>query len=110
MLFSLHHFIHTHNIDAEKHKKLHEKRYVRFIDKAVFAVAFIGPLTTFPQVFRIFETHNAQDISLTTWFLYMVVQGCWLFYGIAHRNKPIIISNVLWLFWQSLVIIGAIIY
>ncbi|MEK7447790.1 MAG: SemiSWEET family transporter [Patescibacteria group bacterium] len=110
MSFSLHHFIHTHEIDKEKQAKLHEKPFVRFIDKAVFIVAFVGPLTTAPQVFRIFQTHNAQDISITTWLLFMLVQGFWLLYGIAHRNKPIIISNCFWLFWQSLVIIGAIIY
>jgi hypothetical protein len=66
MSFSLHHFIHTHETNQGKQAKLHEKPFVRFIDKAVFIVAFIGPLTTAPQVFKIFETHNAQDISIAT--------------------------------------------
>lgn len=110
MSFSLHYFIHTHEVNREEHEKLHKKKYVRFIDKTVFLVAFIGPLTTAPQVFKIFQTHNAQDISIATWSLYMLVQAFWLLYGVAHRNKPIIISNFFWLFWQALVIIGAIIY
>ncbi len=110
MSLSLHHFIHTHNVDKEKHEKLHEKKYVRFIDGAVFIVAFVGPLTTAPQVFRIFHTQNAEGVSVLTWFLYILVQAVWLLYGIFHKNKPIIISNIFWIFWQSLVMIGAIIY
>ncbi len=110
MSLSLHHFIHTHNVDTEKFERLHKKKYVRFIDALVLIVAFVGPMTTAPQAFRIFLTHNAEGVSITTWFLYSLVQAVWLAYGIAHRNKPIIIANILWVFWQSIVLIGAIIY
>lgn len=110
MSFSLHDFIHTHNIDEEKQAKLHEKYFVRFIDKAVFVVAFIGPLTTTPQAYRIWATHDVSGISVTTWVLYDLIQFFWLLYGLAHKNKPIIISNFFWVFWQSLVLIGAIVY
>ncbi len=110
MSLSLHHFTHTHNVDKEKFERLHKKKYVRVIDALIFVIAFAGPMTTAPQAIRIFITHNAQGVSVATWFLYVLVQGAWLLYGIAHRNKPIIISNILWIFWQSLVMIGAIIY
>jgi len=83
---------------------------VRFLDGLVFVVAFVGPLTTVPQVFHIFHTQNADGVSILTWFLYSLVQAVWLLYGVAHKNKPIIISNFFWIFWQMLVMIGAIIY
>ena len=110
MSFSLHHFIHSHEVDAEKNKKIHENKYVRSIDKAVFVVAILGPLTTIPQVYKIFHNQNAEDISITTWILFTVAALFWLLYGVAHKNKPIIISNTLWTLLQSMVIAGAIIY
>ena len=110
MSLSLHHFIHTHNVDKEKYDKLHKKKFVQFVDSLVFIVAFVGPMMTAPQVYQIFHTQNAEGVSVLTWFLYSLIQAIWLLYGIAHRNKPIIISNIFWIFWQSLVMIGAIIY
>lgn len=110
MSFSLHHFIHTHEIDKEKHDRLHQKRYVRFIDRYVFIVAIGGPLTTIPQIFKIWTSQNAGDISITTWALFIFSASLWLFYGIAHRNKPIIISNTLWVVLEGMVLLGAIIY
>ncbi len=110
MSLSLHHFIHTHNVDEEKFERLHTKKYVRFFDKFIFLIAFIGPLATAPQAFQIFITHNASGVSAVTWLFYDFVQLSWLLYGIAHRDKPIILSNIFWVFWQTLVLIGAIIY
>lgn len=110
MSFSLHHFIHTHEADTEKHERLHKKRYVRFIDRYVFIVAIGGPLTTIPQITKIWVNQNAQDISVATWALFVLSASIWLFYGIAHRNKPIIISNLLWVLLEGMVLAGAIIY
>lgn len=110
MSFSLHHFIHTHETDKEKHDRLHKKRYVRFIDRYVFIVAIGGPLTTIPQIMKIWISKDAHDISATTWALFVLSASIWLFYGIAHRNKPIIISNLLWVFLEGMVLLGAIIY
>lgn len=110
MSFSLHHFIHTHEVDQEKHERLHTKRYVRFIDKTVYLVAIFAPLMTIPQILAIWVNRNAQDVSLTTWILYTFAALFWLLYGIAHRNKPIIISNILWVVMQVPIIIGVLIY
>jgi len=110
MSFSLHHFIHSHEVDQEKHERLHAKRYVRFIDKAVYLVAIFGPLMTIPQVLTIWISQNAEDVSLLTWVLYTLTAIFWLLYGIAHRNKPIIISNILWVAMEIPVIVGTIIY
>ena len=110
MSLPLHHFIHTHNIDEEKFERLHKKKYVRFLDKFIFIVAFVGPLATAPQAFQIFLTHNASGVSATTWFFYDFVQLSWLVYGIAHRDKPIVIANIFLVFWQTIVLVGVIIY
>lgn len=110
MSFSLHHFIHTHKIDKEKHEKIHAKGYVRFIDKFVYVVAIFGPLTTIPQVLAIWLSQNAEDVSLTTWVLYSLTAFFWLLYGIAHRNKPIIISNILWVALEVPIIVGVVVY
>jgi len=110
MSFSLHHYIHTHEQDTEKHKKIHEKKYVRFIDRYVYVVAIVGPLTTIPQIAEIWLSRNAGNISVATWALYVCSASIWLIYGVAHRNKPIIVGNFLWAALEAMVLVGAIIY
>jgi uncharacterized protein with PQ loop repeat len=87
----------------------HLKAYEGPIDRLVTAVAFAGPLTSLPQIYEIwFVDKSAQGVSIITWTLFIVMAAIWLCYGIAHRQKPIIISNALWIVAQALVVLGAI--
>ncbi|MBP9826892.1 hypothetical protein KBC99_00230 [Candidatus Saccharibacteria bacterium] len=81
-----------------------------WIDKAVMVTAFVEPLAGLPQVIQIFHTRSAKDLSLSSWVAYQLVTVIWLLYGITHKEKPIIIYQGLWLFVQTLVIIGIVIY
>jgi len=80
------------------------------MDKAVYMVAIFAPLMTIPQILDIWVDKNAQDVSLTTWVLYTFAALFWLLYGIAHRNKPIIIAHILWIIVQMPIVIGVLIY
>ena len=53
---------------------------------------------------------NAAGLSLFTWTAYVVSPILWLIYGIVHKEKAIIFSNILWIIVDLAVLIGAIIY
>ncbi len=85
-------------------------RYIRFLDRTTFIAGVVGPFTVLPQIYQIFITHQAAGVSAISWLLMFIVTFPWIFYGIAHRDKTIIASFILWEVANALVVIGAIIY
>lgn len=81
------------------------------IDRLVYLAAFIGPLTIIPQVAEIwFVDHSAKGVSLITWLSFSLLSIVWLAYGLQRRDRPLIISNALWLAGELIVVAGAIHY
>ena len=82
-----------------------------FLDKLVYLIAAVGPFSSLPQIIEIwFKDHSAEGVSLLTWLMFMLMSVVWLWYGITRRDKPLIISNALWILTDLAVIAGAIRY
>jgi MtN3 and saliva related transmembrane protein len=67
-----------------------------------FNVQLIGAigavLTTIcwaPQAWRVIRYRNTHAISLATNLALLAGQFCWLYYGIALNNWPLIVSNTI---------------
>lgn len=72
--------------------------------------AVVHPLTALPQVYMIYTTHDVGGISLWTWFGFMVLGLIFLAYGILHKIKPFIITQLLWFIIDFMVVIGTLLY
>ncbi len=104
---------HFHFRKRTKKKKIHKHskhKLKKFMDKAIYFVAFFGPLMTIPQVMKIWVEKNASGISLISWGSYLIAATFWLTYGIIHKEKPIIVTYTLWIILHTLVITGTISY
>jgi uncharacterized protein with PQ loop repeat len=95
---------------ALHHKLRIKKKKNSFIDKLIFVLAFVSPLSVIPQIVRIYTTRQAQEISFITWIAFAVLPLPWIWYGIVHRQKPIIVNNVLWVFFATIVIVGKLLF
>lgn len=82
----------------------------RFMDKAIYAVAVAGPLVTIPQILRIWIDKDATGVSALSWAAFMALAAIWVIYGVLHKDKPIILANVMWFLLELFVVVGAIIY
>jgi len=91
----------------QKQKKSH---YIVFLDKLTFVVGVIGPFTVLPQVYSIFMTKSAAGVSLLTWALIFIVTFPWILYGMAHKEKSIIVSFILWEVVNLAVVVGVLLY
>lgn len=91
-------------------KKQPKSRYVVFLDKLTFIVGVIGPFTVLPQIYTIFSTKSAVGVSLATWLLIFIVTFPWILYGMAHKEKSIIVSFILWEVVNLTVVIGVLLY
>jgi len=94
-----------------KHKQNKNKRQKpALINSLIIPVAILQPLMTLPQIAAIFAHRSARDVSIFTWVAYNVASAFWLYYGIVHRERAIIMSQILWLIVQTAVIVGVLIY
>lgn len=91
-------------------KQQQKSPYIVFLDKLTFVVGVIGPFTVLPQIYSIFSTKSAAGVSLATWLLIFIVTFPWILYGLAHKEKSIIVSFILWEVVNLLVVIGVLLY
>ena len=83
---------------------------LRALDRVVLTAGVIGPLTTIPQILKIYTTHDASGVSLLTWLLPAILDIPWIVYGFAHRERPIVITYSLWLVANLVVALGVVLY
>lgn len=105
-----------HHISRRKRvtKKLEEypskKFLVRIFDRILLTVAIIGPLTALPQVWNVYANHAVAGLSITSWSLWAFFNIFWIMYGFVHKEKPIILTYILWFLMNSSVAIGILLY
>lgn len=81
---------------------MHKKYFERFM--LVFAT--VEPIATIPQIVEIWSNNNTAGVSLVTWFFYALTSCIWLAYGIIRKDKPLMVSGILWVTSQGLVVLG----
>jgi uncharacterized protein with PQ loop repeat len=86
------------------------RKWKKFIDNIIYAVVIIGPITVLPQLFKIWIHKSAADVSALSWAAFTLLSAIWLLYGLAHKDKPIIINSALWVVLDLLIVIGAVMY
>lgn len=89
-----------------KHKSLQH----RFIDKFIFVVALGQPLANVPQIIAIYSHRSAHDISISSWVIFIVFDFLWLWYGLAEKDKAVIVSALMFASLESTVVVGALLY
>lgn len=92
------------------HKHLSKKQKTTLIDKLMSVACVIHPLTALPQVYIIYSTQDVTGVSLLTWFGFMILGAIFLAYGIVHRIKPFIVTQLLWFVIDFLIVFGVLIY
>src|SRR3989344_4768273 len=97
--------LHHHPVHKQNSSLFH-----RILNFVITIVATASPLITLPQLFDIYTKHNASGVSSITWLAYIFTSTIWLYYGIIHREKVIIINGVLGIILGSLIYIGTLLY
>ena len=84
--------------------------FKRILDKVVYLVGIVGPIMTIPQIWVIFVGRDATGVAPISWLTWALLDIPWILYGIAHRERPIVMTYTLWLICNVLVFIGAVLY
>ncbi|MBU2612745.1 MAG: hypothetical protein KKB62_03425 [Nanoarchaeota archaeon] len=108
--YGLHHLHLRKRMHSKREKFPSPDKKIRFLDNLVLIVSALGPLMTIPQLLKIFIFHDAEGVSFVSWTAYTIFSFVWLAYGFAHKVKPIIVSNILWIVFSFSTVVGIILY
>lgn len=87
-----------------------QKKRMALVDKLMMVAATAHPLTALPQVVQIYSTQDVAGVALWTWLGFMMIGSLYLYYGILHKLKPIILNQILWFIVDILVVAGVLIF
>jgi len=111
MSLGLHHFYKNKRLAGKQELfPRKSKQWVNLIDDLVYVAGIVGPIMTLPQIIKIFGNKSAEGVSLITWLAYTLAAVFWLLYGIAHKEKPIIMTYALWVLFDLAVVYGCLVY
>lgn len=84
------------------------KKRIAIIDDLSYVAIFAGLFMTIPQVLKIWIEKESAGVSVTTWVSYTILGVFWVYYGLIHKEKPIIVGNFLGLLLNVAVVVGII--
>ncbi len=89
------------------HLRFRAKQQRKIADRLTLLAAIGGPLFTLPQAVKAFAPENGSAIALSTWIAYNVLSVVWIYYGVVHKERLIIVTQSLYMVVQTMVIVGA---
>lgn len=78
------------------------------IARVTVVVAVVGPLMTLPQIYNVWVRGQTAGVSVVTWSLYTACAAIWIAYGASIRDRPLVISNVLWFLLDGAVVLAVV--
>lgn len=106
MQFGVHHYAHRKRLTKGKR----DAGWLHAINGAAYFAGILGPLFTIDQVEKVWIQQDVSGVSLITWSANCLFSIVWVIYGIAHKERAIIITNALWVLLNGLVALGAFLY
>ncbi len=82
----------------------------KLIDRLVYFAAVVEPMFSFPQAYQIFHEKSAGSVSILAWVGFQCMTAIWLYYGIVHKEKMIIIYQGLFFIIDGFILGGAVYY
>lgn len=104
IMTKLHRFKHQKTIVVKKTIK------PKIVDRLVYMAAIVEPLFSLPQAYQIYHNQSAADVSILSWIGFECMTLIWLWYGIVHKEKMILIYQGLFFIIDGSVLIGALYY
>jgi uncharacterized protein with PQ loop repeat len=95
-------------IKKSKNKiRARRKSEIALMDKIIIVAAFVYPMSALPQIFDVFSG-KAEGVSVISWLCFAVFSALFLVYGLVHKVRPMIVTNLLWIIIEVTVVVGVV--
>jgi uncharacterized protein with PQ loop repeat len=80
------------------------------MDTLAYVASFLSLFLTLDQVRIVWINHNVSGVSLIAWAGYALSSAVWLAYGYMHKDRVLLITNILWVVMSALIVLGIFMY
>ncbi|MBE0416813.1 MAG: hypothetical protein IBX63_03520 [Coriobacteriia bacterium] len=80
------------------------------LERAVFGVGMINPLTAIPQLYQIWELHAVGGLSLFTVGAALLMSVLWTAYGALTRQTALWATSLVWIGMNGATVAGVIVH
>ena len=110
MASAIHH-LHKRKRVHEKHEKYpHPNKWKNLLDKLIYVVAIVGPLSAIPQIVKLWVHKTAEGVAIIPWVAFLIGAVFMAIYGFMHKERPLIIMYISWIAVHITIIVGIIVY
>jgi uncharacterized protein with PQ loop repeat len=78
---------------------------VKIVDSMAYVVGVGGNIAVIPQIIKAWES-DAPGLAVSTWVLFSLIGCIWLAYAIMHKQKPLIVAQIVSIACNLLVVGG----
>jgi len=75
------------------------------VDGLAYVVGVAGNIAVLPQIIKAWQS-NAPGLAVLTWLLFVGIGCIWLIYAIHHRQRPLIVAQVVGISCNLAVVLG----
>jgi uncharacterized protein with PQ loop repeat len=84
---------------------LHHKKSEKAVDSMAYIVGVVGNIAVVPQIIKAWQS-DAPGLAVLTWALFIGVGLIWLAYAIIHKQKPLIVAQIVSISCNLAVVLG----
>ena len=94
----------NHSLQTLRQAWQHDKTK-KTIDSMAYFVGITGNIAVIPQIIKAWQS-NAPGLAVLTWLLFVGIGLIWLMYAVQHKQKPLIVAQVIGISCNLAVVIG----
>lgn len=76
------------------------------VDRMVMLLGIVYPLAMAPQLYNVWALHRTAGLSGITSVIGLLASIIWAVYGLLHRQRPILIANLVWMCVHAAMAVG----
>ncbi|MBP7118634.1 hypothetical protein KBA63_00975 [Candidatus Woesebacteria bacterium] len=95
---------------AHFHIPRQKKKRIVVVEEVSYIAVALGIIMTVPQIMTIWIEKKVDGVSIVTWISYSLLTVFWIYYGVLHKEKPIIIGNILGLLVNIAIVTGVLLF
>lgn len=80
------------------------KKYAKTMDHYAFLMGFVAVAVNVPQLVDVYTRKDVSGVSVVSWAGFLLGAVFWLFYGLLHRARTLVVINAMLIVVQSLIV------
>jgi len=98
-----------HMSKNKRHRHKKSSNLISLVDKSIYVFALFAVAANVPQLLNIWVDKNTSGVSIVSWTGFLIASVFWLWYGLLHKEMPIIFINFLLILVQGAIVVGLLI-